>query len=660
MSDTPFSQMEKITDRLLKSEFPKALSTSYFAYAAVIVLTVGVCLLVYSVLKSKSAYISRYTTDMKAAYALMAATVVLAILHFGDLNGSISVAVVALALLSAVCGAAGVLLKQRFGPPFLIASLWLSLPVKEIINLPSIYKDYAELSRYNAASKMAVYAGDRMILGRIFVSMLIASLITVLYVGYFTKRRFYYTSAYEQEFERVSRCPKCLSPLVAEADYCSVCGESIKGLPYSVLQWKPLDYPKYCVKCGRRLNNNGDCVNCNALGTMKNHISGLFGMTPLSALKYLITCVLVAVIVFVPIIKGGLNDIVSGSAQISNTYVEKYSEWKKDPSVAENPKWLLAYDEASNELYNVNARSFDVNPDRLNYKDLYSFINYFEASYLQMAVLQTANDAVHSGNTEEADKLASYLNETLNRQEQALVLGLSLKVPMLKSAENIILDSGRFYLSYVPWTYIAAVLLSFGLLSFAAAVFLLLRNSGDIFKTKAVVGIPESERIAIEGRYKAVIKKERITALIGVALVLLIVGASVTVSAVKQSVVSPSYEACVHTVYTENGSDLLIWLSECRTNPENAEANAEKISVIVEDSIEKLELIIRNPDADADVVNVSQQLLKSMESIKRCIDSGILPNQELIEQTVKLLNLGMSIDLEGLLNEAFDSLGELF
>ena len=471
------------------------------------------------------------------------------------------------------------------------------------------------------------------------------------------------------------KCPNCFEQVSRENRYCTFCGYDLTSAapsgeggksdppgPGPAPEPPPYDDPRYCPDCGNSLDKNGCCSNCDPAKALASEIKSFAKDYSSGKIKGIIACIIAAVVFFLPtVLSDEIKSLTEGSAEANNAYVEKFNEWEADLSVTKNDGWLDSYDEASDALYRVNARGFDVDPDKLDYRELYSYINYFEASYLQMAVLQKTNEEVHSGDASGADDLSAYFNETLDLQATALLSGARLNLSKITVAENMVTDSIRYYLSFMPGILFGISLLIAGFAAAVAAVVLRIRSKNPSpFTERAESEYTPEETAAAEQKHKAFLKQERITAAVGTLAGILIIVVLGAVSLSKTPQAPPSFESRIHAAYMSDGTELFYWLTDCRTDPDKAAADVNKIRNITDDMSAHLGSIIQTPEADEDIVGVSEELMKSLSTLNEELDNGRLPDPGFAKQMMELLIKGMGFDSSRLIEDAFDSIGDLF
>lgn len=660
--DVPFTQLEASADTHIRAAFSEALTDAPVLWLSILVFTVGCGFFIWSVCRQKSAYVSKRLTRKAVHYLLPLFSIGLAILQFTESSGTSAVLFAAASTAIALTGAAVTFAGQRFGVALTMASFWMSLPLKESFLLPAVYADYTGIGQYNAAGKIAVFAVAKMILGKIAVLAILSCAITLFTIACYTRRRYFFPDAYEHWFSDASCCPVCRSPLVSDAKYCPACGEQIGALPASKLAWKPLDVPVYCPECGKRLTKNGECRNCNPKDVLKTNFENLTGGSASDQIKSALAALLVMAVVFIPVFHGDVvTRLVSGSADISNAFVEKLNAWSGNPALARDPDWLRSYDEASEALSGVNARIFDVNPDRISYTGLYSYVGYADASYLQMAVIQRINEAVHSPLPADAQTLGAYFNQTMNLQQQAIVSGLGVETGYLQKVENLVVDSLRFYLSFIPVSVLTALLFAGGLITgMGGAVWLNKYRDNTPFVKKETVSIPPEEEEAREQKHRKYVRTERIATAVGVAAaaLFLTVPGFLSPRTVPQGV--PAAEECMDTAFSSDGTELIAWFSDCRTNPEKALDDSERIRALLDHCMEHLDLIMQSTDAEEEMIAVSEALKELLAEVKTGLDAGELPGDDVIGQATEVIREGQALNTERLMEDAFDAIGELF
>lgn len=653
----PFSQYEELADKFIRSEYPGAFLRAFLLYGAILAFTVGGGIFLYSLFKNKSAYISAQLTDKVFHYLLMVLTIVYALWSLEDAGSTALLVFTILSAILAVAGATLSLFKRLSGVLLTLLSVWTCLPLRAALMIPAVCADQAEIGRFNAASKFAVFAADRMILSRVASFMLIASAVTLISVVYYTKRRYMFVSARARHFSDVSRCPRCREPLVSEDAFCGVCGQALEGLERSVPAWKVLDRPKHCTRCGKSLNN-GICASCDPAAALRKSLIDLSGGSWQDKVKSVLFTALAVLLLVVPsALSNVAGTLTYGSVQVNNQYVEKLREWRIDPSLSDREAWVASYDGAAEKLNRVNARIFEIDTVRISYRELYVYAAYAEASYGQMEAVRDLSDAVHASDPSRIKALTERFDETIDRQQDALIQGALLKTGFRKSTENALTDGIRFYLSFIPSGVFVSVLFAAGAGSLIAGVVLLKKKRGaSPLLHRAPDNTTAEEKALREQKARAYIKNERILSVIGAGIACVLIAVPVVLTATAGVQRELTVDECLHAAFTTDGTEIAAWLSQCGTDPDGAKAEIGEIRTVIRDARDKLDLILQSPDADDEVRRVSSDLKEALTTIESALDAGRLPDRDTIVQATKVLIEGMKLDAEGMLGEGIDKL----
>ena len=201
--------------------------------------------------------------------------------------------------------------------------------------------------------------------------------------------------------------------------------------------------------------------------------------------------VVLAVVLLLPAFAyGDLSDVlVSGTAGISNAYVERLNAYLDDNSVREDAGWMEGFTAASYELYQANGRFLDINFDAVRQSDLQLYIRYSEASFRQMEAIELAYEEVSAG--EPIDDAVAVFNDSIDAQQNALIGKLnSIAIgDTLNEAPRMAYDGVRLYMRLLGLVPFGCVLIVVGILCGVAGVVL------NRFKPKRKVaaGLAEGE-----------------------------------------------------------------------------------------------------------------------------------------------------------------------
>ena len=669
--NTPIAEIGTRVVEALGRLFPLLAKNSILVFLGLALCTLGISLFVRARLLFKAGYLRR-SKILKFHYGLMAMLVLLLILQACHNYGRFGTAFLILSLLFVLLSIFGLITFRKFGVAAAIISLWLTLPLREIPEIILLVQDYQNLSEFSIPGKLGIYTFDVMEAGRFLSLALIAAVLTVIVAAYYTKRRYLFRSS-AALFKNAAICPKCGAPIVKAGHFCAYCGADISGRGVSELQWEPLEDDTCCTNCGKELNDLGICDFCGQSGYFNAVVKDVKKDAKNVLLK-IGAIVLSVVLVFIPLlISDPLNYLTKGSAEITNTYIDKLNAWAEDPALAKDSTWLAEYDAASDALYECNGRCFTILPSRLNYTETYAYIQYLDASYYQMAVLEEMDEIVHTKGPEDFNGLGSYFMKTIDMQQQALTGSLKLILGdgnLLISVETIVLDTLRYWLSFVPMLVWIILLFALGGLALAGAVFLMLK-APDIspFKKLALNMDDSATRAAQEKERRAAAKKDRIITLIAVAIVVAFFVGDYLIESNIQKNKAPewSFSSARDQGFTQTTVDLLPWLSECRTDPDAALLKKDEALKTIQASKEALDYLTERaiPEAesytldDVNVTKIAKELTPWLNKISAGLESGQLPNQETITETIRLLNEGTQYDQKLKAKEALEELSGL-
>ena len=675
--NTPLSDIGANVIEAMERLFPALAGNTLLLFSGIALLCIGGCVLCRALLLRKAGWLNAEEAPKKFHYTLMILLIVFLILQATHGLSGLPLLFMALSAGAVLSAVIGLFTWRSFGVTAAVLAIWLTLPLREFPTLLAHVRDYNNLSYYSIPGKVGVYTVAVYGCGRFIAYALIAAVLSVFTVAYYTRRRYLFKESIAAYFTNLTNCPKCGRPLVNAGNFCKYCGASVAGRGYSELKWKPLESEKYCSNCGLELKDSDECPVCGNPQTVGQIIKKEAKKALGDELKKYLVIGIVAALVIVPVlISDPLKYLTKGSAAVTNTYIEYLNEWHRTPSAADDKTWLASYDEASEALYAMNARGFTIVPERLTYSDTYVYIQYLDASYYQMAVMERINAAVHANDPASFSGLGSYFNETMNMQTRALASGTSVILQggsMLRSAEYIAADSVRFYLSFIPVLVRIILFFLLGALSLGFGIFLMLKAPDPSpFKTVMLTVDTAEERAAQKERLKAARRSDRIIAVIAAAIVAVFFCAAALIESRTQKEPELTYEAALDAGFTVPGTALAGWFSECASDPADALAEKDNVLAVLEKSAPAVAYLAdsyipatEGEDAEDTAKRVTAQktaaaLRDVFSSVRAKLEANELPDRSTAAEAVRLLTEGMKLDQEIKINEAFDALKDLF
>lgn len=654
------------------SELPNQLLFTFLLTSTTIILvTISLCVMVFLLKSRKQQYLYKTVTPLTFHRIILGVCVLLAVFQALHLNSLAEIVIFIISLLLLLLSFVGMWRFNRWGLCAEICFLCMSLPVKEIPKLFKFQNDLVSLAGFSPPGQLGVYAAAEYAVTRAIATEIIASFLIILLTGYYARRKYLFAHNKTAVFGELIKCPSCKIPLVFNGDFCPCCGNNITGIPRSVMHNEPLIADKFCRSCGTQLRK-GYCSQCatkeEKLNQIRESIIELTGGSPNSIIKSTICAIIATAVLLFPIFSTNLSGfLLNGTSQISNNYVLRFNELYKDNTLSKDEQWMQGFDDACDELYLADISAFSINPNRLNYNNLYLFIGYTEASYNQMIVLDRIRDTVHSGTfAESCGKLAQCLNYTLDAQERTLsdtlFLSIALKNNILSSLENIIVDSVRFYISFLDRIWLCVGLF---ILSLASCILSLIlwrkRIALPDFIHKEIDDHTSNEPIA--SVYKKERRREFTVAASAVLIILLLLGAE----AVFNNDTSPDFSTAFTELYVEQGATLVFLTSDIDnlsslTEPEITEAKnlitsmRENIRIIVETDTEDVD--------DTDNLNnikiVTEKLEKKLNSFETAMNNRTHPNAEIIKELTNEIQSGIILCREFEIQNTYNAMQSLF
>ena len=646
------------TDRIYRAARLDALLT----LAATLVLTAGAGLFLYAQQRNRSAFLFRRTAKKTFHYVFMVLTAVPVIFRFTGYLQTPRWAFAAAAAVFCVAGIVCLLQWRPSGVVFSLLSVWISLPLAELPTVVLTTEDVRNLYTFAPASRVALLAAQIYALGRMAALALFAAGLTIAVIVYYAKRRYLFRSKQAKYFTGISLCPRCGMPVVSGRAYCTACGQNVSDRTGSILKRDPLDGAEYCGTCGSHLRDGRKCSVCGREPISVKRVAKQVGSAFLGELLKKVWYVAIPVILIIPAFLPGVRSLTKNSTGVSYDFEARFVEWYQDPSVAEDPGWLADFDRACDVLDRYNERTFELRPGRLSYTELYVYIQYSEATYRQMAVVQAVRDAVYASDETEKTALINAYVETANEQLYAQASGLQvIDVGYLQSVVNIAVDAVRFYQSFLPFFVFPAVLFVLGAAGIVAGIVLFVKKKdGSPFTYAALApDLTPEARAAEEKKRKAYLRRERIIVLVGVGIAAALFAVSFTVVSLKHRNDAPTAESAIASGFGTDGEQLVKWLTLCETDPKTAREQIGSIETVVEDCIKQMDVIVSDPDADPESTQIANALAPELRELKETLSKGTLPDTEAQQRVAKLILEGLKHYSEDLMQQVIDQLNDL-
>ncbi len=654
---TPLSRLGANVTMYLKEAYPRLFWDTALLLAAIVAVTVGLCVLIRERRKTQPVWTFRGTTPLALHYTVMALLwipVLYQLLFCGQPIGWVLFAASAVFAALAVYG----LLKwRRMGLAFAICAVWFGLLGKEASDVLAVVRDFREIAEYSTPGKIGVFAAARYLLGSTAALAALAATATVLLVAYYSKRRYLFVDGCGTQLLRAEDCPRCGAPFVRDGDFCSACGAHVPGHPHSVLRYGVLDKVKYCTACGAEADKlfGQKCDRC-PRRKPENPLSKLTQLCPL----------LIALLLLAPSVFGNPSGyLTKGSAAANNAYVASVQEWRADPSVAKDGAWLARFEAEEQALFDVNGRVFLVLPQRLNYSGLRFYVQYLDASYKQMAVMQLASETIRSGDVDGTNALMRSFDRTIDMQTRAFQSAFSLLLgqDVLRAVYYMAVDGVRFYGSLLPAALLYGLLFAAAAAAFAVSL-ILRRKTADAAPFDRIAERAEEDevyRARADARKKAGRKDRILSAAVALATVLAIFG-SAFLTALPSAPAAHSYETGVNSAVW-NGLPLLIWLSQCETDPNDALEQRQSALGLVSGMEETASFLAaesseKNSPEEEPVRVAAAALSEPLREVRAALEDGRLPETETVKTASRLLaaliRLSASVEAEAALEDLAD------
>ena len=638
-----------------------------FAAAAIAVLALGLAALAAVRARRRKAWLFPRTTPLKFHYSWMAVMAALLVLQINNLSAPGCVGVLILTVLVFAGAVFGLLTWRSFGLAAAVAFIWLALPIRELPFALLGAGDLGDLAAYSVPGKAGILAAGELLFTRALVMELLAAVLTAVLVSYYTRRRYLFRSGREV-FAGASACPQCGFPLIEETGFCPACGCEVRGKPVSQPGIEFAVEPRFCTDCGHALKD-GKCSRCGAAPTVSQQVKDQLADKAKSFFSGKAAVIAAAVLLFLPTVLNNVpRELTRGVNQANDVFVAKYGQWQADPAVAYDQAWLGSFDDAAARLINTNARGFTMKTDGMNKANLYLYLQYLDASWYQMVVVDRMTEAVHAGDTGAARTLGGYFNGTQNAQLDALrsTMGMIGGRNYLSTLEDAVVDGLRFYFTLPPLQLTAALLLAAGLLCLGWA--LILRKKTPAEEALAVVGVETMDPSQLrqqraQGRARQ--KKERLYAAAGVGIVLLFILAGMGISALRgEREEAPDLASVCEQTYIGSGVPLLDWTALCTSDPAAALADRENALALMAEVRAGLaqirELADRGEDEEAEKAAAAEALDALLERTQSTLESGALPDQAARTELSRQLFAGMSSVEQSLISQAFEAVEDLF
>ena len=635
-----------------------------FAAAAIAVLALGLAALAAVRARRRKAWLFPRTTPLKLHYSWMAVMAALLALQINNLSAPGCVGVLILTVLVFAAAVFGLLTWRSFGLAAAVAFIWLALPIRELPFALLGAGDLGDLAAYSVPGKAGILAAGELLFTRALVMELLAAVLTAVLVSYYTRRRYLFRSGREV-FAGASACPQCGFPLIEETGFCPACGCEVRGKPVSQPGIEFAVEPRFCTDCGHALKD-GKCSRCGAAPTVSQQVKDQLADKAKSFFSGKAAVIAAAVLLFLPTVLNNVpRELTRGVNQANDIFVAKYGQWQADPAVAHDQAWLADFDEAAARLISANARGFTMKTDGMNKANLYLYLQYLDASWYQMVVVDRMAEAVHAGDTGAARTLGGYFNGTQNAQLDALrsSLGMITGRNFLSTLEDGVVDGLRFYFTLPPLQLTAALALAAGVLCLAWA--LILRKKTPAEEALSVIGVETADPAKLREQGRAWRKKERLYAAAGAGLAALFILAGVGISALRgeREEALDLASVCEQT-YIGSGVPLLDWTALCTSDPAAALADRENALALMAEVCAGLaqirELADQGEDEEAEKAAAAEALDALLERTQSTLESGVLPDQATRTELSRQLFAGMSSVEQSLISQAFEAVEDLF
>ena len=352
--------------------------------------------------------------------------------------------------------------------------------------------------------------------------------------------------------------------------------------------------------------------------------------------------------------------LTEGTASVSNAYVERLNEYLNDSSVNEDAAWMSPFTAASNELYEVDARFLNINPEALRRSNLVLYILYSEASFKQMEAIETIHASVSAGESVDEDALATF-NSSIEDQTDALIAQVSTigVGGFFDAAPRIAYDSAFFYMRQIGLVPFGWGLIVCGVLCGAAGV-LILRHKPRAESVSADVAAPAMENVPVEYDVVAgpVSKDDKVTEFkpavkiaIGIAAALVVGGYFVvtevlpTIEETNEQENSTAFIDEVQATVATRPVELTLWLREAQKT-DTSELTSEYLQTgidLVDAQLAGLKTLTswdELPEGSEDFAALFAQLAANerpiLEEMRGVLASGEIPSQELQNEYAKL------------------------
>ena len=651
---TTFESFELSYAIYMQEQIPALMRQTAAAAVLLLVFAAGICLLAVWLGKRKP--LTEYDLETSTAHRfglaiIMAAFLLLQYLTWSHNGGgsflSINNVFFMAGILTFLIGAVGLISLRTWGIWASLVFFWIALPLKEIPVLQAILTDVRNIASFNAGGKAGVYAMAHMTCGRILVLEAAAGIFSAYLLYYFTARRL----------------------LLRE-------NKPILEIFLSVIE-KKKETPTLADKW---------------VESKKDETK--------DKLKPLLMLGILAFFVVIPQMKGDpLKKMTAGSTQANNAYVAMLQEWDADERVAEDPDWMSRFQEATVTFMNIDTGVFYLNPGLMNFAYLYTYLQYVDASYQQLAVLGGIYDAIGEQDGDTARLYFPYLDETNEAQLQAIASALHIGtiyaggnalLTWLSSAEHIVVDGFRYWVHWTGLLVPAIVLAGIGILAAVIAILWAIREgtTSALLLEGFQASLPaevlsvyegmdvEKKQERIENYQKEVRFARKVTAITVAVLLIALAGESV-ISLVREGSVAEKTETSLTAgAYLNYAPDLLTWLSDCMTDPEEALAQKESIGQEILQFEDALRNVIERekeetPAGDATEAEAAgdtaeaetagtgaaahaEALLPLLEEVRTGLAADQLPDKELAGTLAKQIEAGMSGLAQMLIGDAVE------
>lgn len=443
---------------------------------------------------------------------------------------------------AAVVSGAGMMRGLYRGIVSAFVFIWLGFFCIAVPDITVVYKDFHAIDSFAVSQMLPVYAAGDILLMRVLFLEIIAGILTV-FIFESCRKMIRESGMAEEETKK----PSFIS---------------------SVVQDHISDLKSKCMAAG--------------IVVLLVFIPGLFSNTPAYLSK--------------------------GSAALNNAFTDSVKQFLKDPSVRESEGFKQQFNDSYSKLSAFDKRAFDINLRGIKASDMTFFRLQSEAAYQQLLAMDELLHAVDVSDSESASLAGKYFDCTnvmmMTASSQALGEASNRSGNIFRKFQNIVVDTFRFYVSFIPLWVLA--------LLFISGACVLMISVG-----KSGVRLPgQKEAAALLRKKDSRICLSRPQMILTVLLLLLSFGSAYAEYGNANAAREQSYESLVKTAFVDSAVPVMQIIAQ---DPASVQKNTEQLTACLEAQYNALETFRAFKDVDKNYTELHNTLSGQAGALQQTI-----------------------------------------